>query len=88
MGTSFLQKLGQKIVIFRGFIIFFFFRTTGFQLKVLKLIESPNILYWKPAKKNQIECGLGPKFGPHYVQYCEKSKETGTIIRFFQVFST
>ena len=37
------------------------------------------------SKKNQIRCGLGAKFGPNYVQYCEKSKETGNIIRFFHI---
>ena len=34
-------------------------------------------------KKNQIGCVLGAKFGPNYVQCCEKSKETGNIISFF-----
>ena len=62
-------------------------RTTGFQLKFLILIESPNIVHWKPAKKNQIECGLGAKFGPNYVQCCEKRKETGNIISFFSYFT-
>ena len=37
------------------------------------------------SKKNQIGCGLGAKFGPNYVQCCEKSKETGNI-RFFFIF--
>ena len=41
------------------------FRTTGLQLKLLILIESPNIFYWKPAKKNQNGCGFGAKFGPN-----------------------
>ena len=36
------------------------------------------------SKKNQIGCGLGAKFGPNYVQCCEKSKETGNI-RFFHI---
>ena len=64
------------------------FRTTGFQLTFLILIEFPNIFHWKPAKKiNQIGCGLGAKFGPNYVQCCEKSKETGNIIRFFSYFT-
>ena len=39
----------------------------------------------KTAKKNQIGCGLRAKFGPNYVQCCEKSKETGNIIRFFHI---
>ena len=38
-----------------------------------------------PAKKNKVGCGLGAKFGPNYVQCCEKSKETGNIMRFFQI---
>ena len=37
------------------------------------------------SKKNQIGFGLGAKFGPNYVQCCEKSKETGIIIRFFHI---
>ena len=39
------------------------------------------------SKKNQIGCGLGAKFGPNYAQCCEKSKETGNIIRFFSYFT-
>ena len=37
------------------------------------------------SKKNQIGCGLGAKFGPNYVQCCEKSEETGNIIGFFHI---
>ena len=29
---------------------------------------------------------LGAKSGSNYVQYCEKSKETGNVIRFFHFF--
>ena len=58
------------------------FRATGFQLKFLILIEFPNILHWKPAKKSN-QVGLGAKFGPNYVQCCEKSKETGKITSVF-----
>ena len=43
------------------------------------------MLHWKPAK-NSNWCGLGVKFGPNYVQCCEKSKETGNI-RFFSYFT-
>ena len=39
------------------------------------------------SKKNQIGCGLGAKFGPNYVQCCEKSKEKGNIIRFSSYFT-
>ena len=49
--------------------------------------EFANIVHWKPAKKNQIGCGLGAKLGQNYVQCCEKSKETGNIIRFFSYFT-
>ena len=48
MGAPFLHKLGQIIVIFRGFCKFFF-RTTGFQIKFFILIEFPNISNWKPV---------------------------------------
>ena len=41
--------------------------TTGFQLKLLLLIESPNICHWKPAKENQSKCGLGANFGSNLV---------------------
>ena len=58
MLTPFLRKLGPKIAILRGFTIFF--RTTGLQHKILKLIESPNIFHWKSAKE-QRECGLRGK---------------------------
>ena len=84
MGTPFFHKLGQKIVIFKGFSKKIL-RTTGFQLKFLILIEFHDIVHRKPAKKNQIGCGLGAKFRPNYVQCCEKSKETGNVIRFFHI---
>ena len=59
-----------------------FFRTTKLQLKLLILIESPNIFHWESAKK-QSGCGLGTKFGPNWVQCSEKSKKTGIINFFF-----
>ena len=36
-------------------------------------------------QKNKIGCGLGAKFVPNYVKCCEKSKETGNIIRLFHI---
>ena len=51
------------------------------------MIEFPSILHWKPAKKNQIGCGHGAKFGLNYVQCCEKCKETGNVIMFFSYFT-
>ena len=63
------------------------FKTTGFKLNFLIAIEFPNILHWKPAKTNQIGCGLAAKFGPNYVQCCEKKKKTCNISRvgFFHI---
>ena len=46
-----------------------------------------NSLTLETRKKNPIGCGLGAKFGSNYVQYCEKSKETGNIIRFCSYFT-
>ena len=40
-----------------------FFRTAGFQLKCLILIEFPNILHWKPAKKPKLGVVLGQNLG-------------------------
>ena len=63
-------------------------RTTGFQLKFLTLIEFPNILHWKPAKKIKLGVVLGQNLGQiNYVHCFEKSKETGNIIRFFSYFT-
>ena len=51
MAHGSLHKLDRKIVIFRVFSKFFF-RTAGFQFKFFILIEFPNILNWKLAKKS------------------------------------
>ena len=61
-GPIFLLRLDWKIVIFWGFSKMFF-RSTGFELTLLILIEFPNTFHWKQAK-NQSWCGLGSKFGP------------------------
>ena len=37
------------------------------------------------SKKNQIGCGLGAKFGPNYVQCCEKVKKQAISLGFFHV---
>ena len=62
MGTPFLHKLGQKLVIFRGFSKKFV-RITGFQLKFLILIEFHNKLDWKPAKKIKLGVVMGQNLG-------------------------
>ena len=48
----FVCKLGPRKAIFRGFTKFIF-KTTGLQLKLLILIESPNTFHWKSAKKKK-----------------------------------
>ena len=51
------------------------------------LIEFPNILHWKPAKKIKSGVVLGQRVGQIMSQCCGKSKETGNIIRFFSYFT-
>ena len=62
-------------------------RTTGFQLTFLMLIESPNILHWKPTKKIKFGVVLGQSLGQIMSNVMKKSKETGNIIRFFSCFT-
>ena len=57
MRTPVLHKLGKKIVNLE--VLAIFFRTTGFQLKLLKLSESSNLFHWKPAKKIKLGVVLG-----------------------------
>ena len=45
---------------------YFFFRTTGLRLKLLILIESPDIFNWKLSKKVKVGIIIGTiKFGPN-----------------------
>ena len=86
METPFLQKLGQKIVIFRGFSKSFS-ELPGFQLNCLILIEFPNILHCKTAKKVKLGVVLGQNLGQIMSNVAKKVyKETGSIIRFFFIF--
>ena len=39
----------------------------------------------KNSKKNQVGCGLGAKFGPNYVQCCEKVKKQVISLGFFHI---
>ena len=63
------------------------FRTTGLQLKLLRLIESPNIFHWKPAKKPKIGVVLGQNLGQIRSNFIKKSKDTDIINRFFSYFA-
>ena len=86
----FAHKLGQKMVIFRGFSrteYIIFFRTTGFQLKLLILIESPNIFHWKPGKKIKVGVVLGQNLGQVTSNAVEKIKKRALSIVFFSYFT-
>ena len=84
MFLCFGYKLGQKIVTFKCFSNFF--RTTGFQLKLLTLIESPNIFHWKPTKRIKVGVLLGKNlsqiFWPNVVK---KEKKQVLSIDFFHM---
>ena len=86
MGTLFLQKLGQKVVIFGRFSKKDF-RTTGFKLKLLISIKSLNIFHWKPAKKIKLGVVLGQNLGQIKSNVVKKNKETGIINDFFSCFT-
>ena len=60
-------------------------RTTGFRLKCLILIEFPNTPYWKPAKKNQIGCGLGQNLCQIMSNVAKKVKKQATSLGFFHI---
>ena len=83
IGTPFLHKLGQKIVIFKGFSNFFSELPTGFQLKLLILIESPKIFHWKPAKKKLKWLWSWGKIWAKTGPILWKNKETGIMNRSF-----
>ena len=85
MGTSFFHKLDQEMVIFRGFSKKNF-RTKGFQLSFLILIEFPNIFIWKPAKKLKVGVVVGQNLD-QIMSNIEKSEEAAIIIRFFSYFT-
>ena len=80
----FLCKLAQKIALAK--VLSFFFKTTGFQLKLSILIESPNIFHWKPAK-NKVHLVLGQNLGQIRCNVVTKSNETGIINRFFHILN-
>ena len=82
-GPPFLHKLDQKIAIFRGFSNFS--RTTGYQLKLLILIESPNIFLWKLAKKIKKGVVLGQNFGQIRPNVVKKVKKQALSKDFFNI---
>ena len=85
MRTPILHKFSQKMLIFRGFSKFFF-RTTGFQLKLMILIASPNIFHWKPAKKIKVGLVLRQNLGQIRPNVVKKVKKLVFVNRFFFIF--
>ena len=84
-GKPIFAQVGPKNGNFQGFQQFFF-RTTGFQLKLLILIEFPNIIHRQSTKKKKVGVVFGAKFGPDQAQCCDKSIETSIINRFLSYF--
>ena len=84
LGTPFLHKLGQKLVIFRGFSKKFV-RITGFQLKFLILIEFHNKLDWKPAKKIKLGVVMGQNLGQIMSNVMKKVKKQVISLGFFHI---
>ena len=60
----FFVQIGPKKTIFKRFYQLFF-RTNGFQHKLLILIESPSKFNWKSAKKSKVGVVFEIKFGPN-----------------------
>ena len=81
MGTLVLHKLGQKIVIFRGFSRIF----SELQLNFLILIEFPNMLHWKPAKKIKWGVVLGQNLGQIMPNVVKKVKKQVISLGFFHI---
>ena len=63
------------------------FRTTGFQLTFLILIEFPNIFHWKPAKKIKLGVVLGQNLGQIMSNVVKKVKKQVISLGFFSYFT-
>ena len=61
------------------------FRTAGFQLTFLILIEFPNIFHWKPAKKIKLGVVLGQNFGKIISSIVKKVKKQAISLGFFHI---
>ena len=60
-------------------------RTTGFQLKFLILIEFPNIVHWKPAKKIKLGVVLGQNLDQIMSNVVKKVKKQEISLDFFHI---
>ena len=75
MGSPFLHKRFQQ----------FFLRTTGFQLKLLILLQYPKIFNWKLAKKIKVGMILGQNLHRIRPNVTKKVKKQALTIRFFYI---
>ena len=57
----------------------------GFQLNLLILIEFPNILHWKPAKKIKLGVVLGQDLGQITSNVVKKVKKQVISLGFFHI---
>ena len=80
----FFVQIGPKKTIFKRFYQPLF-RTNGLQHKLLKLIESPNILQWKSAKKVKWVWSLGQNLGQIRSIVVKKQKNWPLSMGFFQI---
>ena len=61
------------------------FRTTGFQLKLLRSIESLNIFHWKPAEKIKVGVVLWQNLDQNRPNVVKKVKKQVLSISFFVI---
>ena len=86
MGTPFLHKLGQKIVIFRSFSKIFS-ELPEIPINVFN-IEFYNIFHWKPAKKKiKVVLVLGQNLGQIRSNVLKKVKKPAISLGFFSYFT-
>ena len=64
-----------------------FFRTTGFQLKLLILNEPPNTFHWKPAKKIKVGVVLEQYLGQIRPNVVKEIKKLVLSIGVFSYFT-
>ena len=86
VNNPFLVQIGHTKTIFKKFYQPFL-RTNGFQHKLLKSIESPNIFQWKSAKKVYWVWSLRQNLGQIRSNVVKKYKETGHINELFSNFA-
>ena len=82
------MQIGSKKTIFQRFYQLFF-KTAGFQHKLLILIVSSNIFHWKSVKESKVGVvfALGQNLGQISSNVTKKNKGTGISMGFFSYFA-